>query len=195
MPSRRTLLPAVQQLLFQTVLALGALVGWIQTYAVPLRRNRGPEGRWWERIRRLVADVAESLDTRAGPRPITEGEYAGCLPRSLESTEEFLYRSGFVRNPTARLKVRDGRPEDGSWVYRESPLATRQLHLMLWARPDGSTDIYAHEELSSVHPLCGVAHFTGLGQSVGAGVRRTREWFPVDTSEAPDEPPEGAWND
>lgn len=183
------------RVLKRLVLGGGALLGLCQTYGVPIRLNRGPEGRWWERVRRVVAGTAARIDTRAGPRPITRGEYAGVFRDSLAETEAILYSEGFFRNPTARLKTRDGDPEDGSWVYRETPLAPRQLHLMLFERSDGHTDVYAHEELSSVNPLCAMSHFTGAGQCVGAGVRRARELFDLDTAGAPAEPPEGAWND
>lgn len=185
---------ALGRALRSVVLGSGALLGLCQTYAVPFRANRGPKGRWWERLRRIVAGTAGRLDHRAGPRPITRGEYAGVYRGSLAETEAILYSEGFFRNPTARLKTRDGEPEDGSWVYRESPLAPRQLHLMLFERADGHTDIYAHEELSSVNPLCAMAHFTGAGQTVAAGVFRARGLLDLDTSDAPADPPEGAWN-
>jgi len=64
---------------------------------------------------------------------------------------------------------------------------------MLFEPADGGIDVYAHEELSSVHPVYGPAHFRGGGQSVGAGVRRGRRLLPLDTSEAPAEPPEDPW--
>lgn len=191
---KRSPATSFRRLLHQSVLAVGALAGFFQTYAIPLRVNRGPEGQWWETVRRLVAGTAGAFDSRAGPRPITEAEYAGSLHCSLEETEELLYRCGFVRNPTARLKTRNGTPEVGSWAYRESPLAPRQLHLMLFDGANGEIDIYAHEELSSVNPLCGAAHFTGVGQSVGAGVRRARDRFPLNTADALENPPDSPWN-
>lgn len=170
------------------------MAGFLQAYALPWRWNRGPESRWWEHLRRVVSRALGRLSPGAGPRPIAETEYAGSAPASLDETEQLLYERGFVRNPTARLKTRNGVPEDGSWVYRESPLAPRQLHIMLFERGDGDTDFYAHEELSSVHPFCSRAHFDGTGQSVRAGVRRTREWFALDASDAPENPPDGPWN-
>ena len=185
---------AVKGILKRVVLAGGAILGLCQTYAVPLRLNRGPEGRWWESLRRIVAGTAARVDPQAGPREVAPGEYAGVFPASLAETEATLYAAGFLRNPTARLKTRDGAPEDGSWVYRETPLAPRQLHLMLFERPDGHTDVYAHEELSSVNPLCAMSHFTGAGQSVADGVFRARELFDLDTTDAPADPPEGPWN-
>lgn len=178
----------------QLLLAAGALFGLLQCYAFPSRWNRGPESRWWEKVRRLVSRHAGRLDRQAGPRGIAPGEFAGSLSRPPAATERLLYDRGFIRNPSARLKLREGAPEYGSWVYRDSPLAPRQLHLMLFEGDDGGTDVYAHEELSSVNPLCGASHFSGDGQSVQAGVRRAREWLPLDTSSATVEPPVGSWN-
>jgi len=184
----------VRQVLSELVLTLGAIAGLLITYALPVRWVQGPEGKWWESLRRHCSQRLGQLDEQAGPRPITKYEYAGALDHSVEETEQMLWKMGFVRNPFARLKTRSGEPEAGSWAYRESPLAPRQLHLMLFEREDGGTDVYAHEELSSVHPLCAPDHFRGCGQSVGAGVRRTREWLTLDTTNAPENPPDGSWH-
>jgi hypothetical protein len=185
---------SVRRWLSSVVLGLGATAGLLQTYGVPLQRNRGPESRWWESLRRAIAGAVARVDEQAGPREVVHGEYAGALGRSLAQTEQWLWDMGFVRNPVARLKTRNGEPEAGSWVYRSSPLARRQLHLMLFERADGGVDVYAHEELSSVHPLYGPAHFRGTGQSVGAGVRRARGLLPLDTSEALEQPPDEPWD-
>jgi hypothetical protein len=40
-----------------------------------------------------------------------------------------------------------------------------------------------------------MSHFTGAGQSVGAGVRRARELFDLDTTDAPDATHDLAWNE
>jgi len=175
------------------VLAFGATTGLLQRL-VPSRYNLGPEGRWWEVLRRAVSGVAARMDERAGPRAVVRAEYAGRLNRAAAATEQWLWDAGFVRNPFARLKVRDGEPELGSWVYRESPLAQRQLHLMLFECEDGSIDIYAHAELSSIHPVHGPAHFRGDGQSVGVGVRRARRLLPLDVSDALADPPDVPWS-
>lgn len=176
-------------------LATGAAAGFVISYALPTRYNRGPQGRWWERLRRLGSRMLGLIDDDGGPRQITDGEFSGTLHCDLDTTEQMLYEKGYIRNPMARLKTRDGTPEDGSWVYRESPLAPSQLHLMLFENDDGSTDVYAHEELSSVNPLCGPAHFRGDGQSVRTGVERAREWLSLDVSDATTTPPEGSWDE
>jgi hypothetical protein len=185
---------SVRSWLSSVALSFGATAGLIQTYGIPLRRNQGPESRWWESVRRAIADGLARIDEQAGPRSVVHAEYAGALECSLAETEQWLWDMGFVRNPIARLKTRDGAPEAGSWVYRSSPLSRRQLHLMLFERADGGVDVYAHDELSSVHPLYGPAHFRGEGQSVGAGVRRARRLLPLDTTDAPANPPDEPWN-
>lgn len=173
---------------------LGAAVGLFQTYAVPVRWNRGPESRWWEPVRRVVSRaLGRFVDERAGPRPITDGEFAGTLGMSLGEAERLLWTRGFVRSPFARLKTRDGTPELGSWADRDSPLARRQLHLMLFPGEDG-VDVYAHEEPSSVNPRVGAEHFDGEGQTVARGVRTARERLPLDTGAAAVEPPDGPWD-
>ncbi|WP_302081412.1 hypothetical protein [Salinibaculum rarum] len=183
-----------QQAVLGTVTRLGALVGLLQTYAVPVRWNQGPESRWWEPVRRVASRLlGAALDERAGPRPITGGEFAGTLHRSHDEAERLLWTWGFVRSPFARLKTRDGQAELGSWVYRDSPLARRQVHVMLFPAPSG-VDVYAHEEPSSVHPLVGAEHFDGQEQHIAKGVRVVRERLPLDTSNAPEEPPAGAWD-
>lgn len=172
---------------------LGAAIGLLQTYALPVGWNRGPESRWWEPLRRTVSRLLGTLfDERAGPRPITSGEFAGTIHASRRDAEQLLWQWGFVRSPFARLKTRDGEPEIGSWAYRDSPLARRQLHVMLFDGEDG-IDVYAHEEPSSVNPFVGAEHFEGQGQRVAAGVERARERLPLDTSDATTEPPTGAW--
>lgn len=179
--------------LHRLVWGLGATLGFCQAYAVPFSLNRGPAGRWWEPVRQHGSVLlGNSFDEQAGPRPITVGEYAGRLDRSVSETEAMLWEAGFLRNPFARLKTRDGVPEAGSWVYRERPLAHRQLHLMLFAA-DGGTDIYAHEEPSSVHPGLATAHVDGDGQSLAAGVQRARDWLPLDTAQT--DPPAGPWTE
>ncbi|MFC6864437.1 hypothetical protein ACFQGE_13345 [Halomicroarcula sp. GCM10025817] len=174
---------------------LGAAVGLAQTYGLPFRWNRGPAATWWEPLRRAASQaLGRRFDDRLGPRPITEGEYAGSLPESLATAEDRLWTAGFVRNPFARLKTREGAPEHASWVYRDGPLARKQLHLMLFPGPDGTTDVYAHAEPSSVNPLLAGAHLNGVGQNVREGVERARERLPLDTDGAPTRAPDGPWD-
>jgi hypothetical protein len=57
----------------------------------------------------------------AGPRPITEGEYAGTLRMPLDEAETLLWQWGLLRCPLARERLPlDSSsatidPPDGSW--------------------------------------------------------------------------------
>jgi len=173
----------------------GATIGFVHAYGLPFDWNRGVGGGWWEPIRRHGSRLAGALfDGRAGPRPVTDGELAGTLPMSLDDAEALLRAEGFLRNPFSRLKTRGGRSEVGSWVYRDSPLARRQLHLMLFDG-DGGVDVYAHEEPSNVHPFLGATHFRGGQQRVAAGVALARDRLPLDDGDGTVDPIDGPWHE
>jgi hypothetical protein len=177
------------------VVSLGAGLGLVTTYAVPTRFNIGPEGRWWESVREGLSHLGGAIDKRMGPRSIVEAEYAGTLDMPPALADELLWERGFVRNPFSRLKTLDGLAECGSWVYRESPLASRQLHVMLFPSDDVRTHVYAHEEASSVNPLVGVDHVDGDGQNVAEGVEWARSVLPLEIRKDTEDPPAGPWSD
>lgn len=177
------------------VVAAGAGLGLVVTYGAPVRYNVGPEGRWWEQLRRRLSELAGTIDTRLGPRPITEAEYAGTIDVPPTLADSMLWRRGFVRNPFSRLKLLDGDPEYGSWVYRESPLSDRQLHVMLFPDEDARTHVYAHEEKSSVNPRVGTDHVDGNGQNVADGVEWARSVLPLTGRKETPEPPAGPWTE
>ena len=184
--------------------AVGATAGFLLQYAPPFRWATGPRSRWVEPLRARVSRLAGvAVDERAGPRPIDETEYAGTLRRPLDETEALLWERGFRRNPLSRLKTRDGDPEVGSWVHRASPLAERQLHLILFPAEsdaaatgddDFGVDVYAHAEASSVNPFVAAAHFDAAGQDVAEGVAAARERLPLKTARETPDPPSGPWS-
>ncbi|SDK08820.1 hypothetical protein SAMN05216226_11741 [Halovenus aranensis] len=176
------------------VVNLGAGMGLALTYGAPCRYNIGPEGRWWETVRRELSELGGVVDERIGPRPITGAEYAGTVDMPPALVDEYLWEEGFVRNPFSRLKTLDGQPECGSWVYRESSLAPRQHHVMLFEAGDARTHIYAHEEASSVNPRMGADHVDGNGQNIAKGVRWAREELPLTVEKETPDPPEAAWS-
>lgn len=178
-----------------SVVMLGAGLGFAVTYGIPTRFNHGPEGRWWESVREGCSHLGGVIDERLGPRPITPAEYAGTLDMPPVLAEELLWNRGFVRNPFARLKTLDGLVEHGSWVYRSSPLSVRQLHVMLFATHDSRTHVYAHEEASSVNPTVGNDHVDGDGQNVASGVEWARDWLPLAVRKDTPDPPPGPWTE
>lgn len=179
----------------ESVVGFGAGLGLFVTYGVRSRYSIGPEGRWWEVLRRQLSRAGGVVDERLGPRPITEAEYAGTLDMPPVLAEEFLWTRGFVRNPFSRLKLLDGTPEFGSWVYRGSWASFRQLHLMLFPAEAARTHVYAHEEASSVNPLVGNDHFDGNGQNVADGVSWARAVLPLEIRKETPDPPDGPWSD
>lgn len=177
------------------VATLGATVGFVLQYVPPFRWTLGPRSRWWELIRRALSRFfGYVFDRRAGPRPITEHEYAGTIVGPLDAVEGLLWEHGFRRNPLSRLKTRNGAPEAGSWVFRASPLAERQLHLMLFRSGETGVDVYAHSEQSSVNPFVGGGHFRGSAQNVAEGVEEARRRLSLEQYRDTPTPPAGPWS-
>ncbi|NGM67464.1 hypothetical protein G6M89_00320 [Natronolimnobius sp. AArcel1] len=107
----------------------------------------------------------------------TAEEYALTARCSEDQLEDILEKLGFSRNPIASLKVRmDGNTSEGSWVWRASPLADNQLHIVLHELEDESgVDVYAHWECSWIrHPY---KHYVARGYDADLGVELARRWL------------------
>ncbi|ELY40061.1 hypothetical protein [Natronorubrum tibetense] len=107
----------------------------------------------------------------------TADEYALTTRCSEERLEEILSELGFSRNPIASLKVRtDGNTSEGSWVWRASPLADMQLHIVLHEVENAEkVDVYAHWECSWIrHPY---KHYVARGYDAEKGVELARRWL------------------
>jgi len=175
-------------------LALGAGVAILNPIInIGLRWSLDPEDDWWEDARRATLPVLDSYAERYGEYtayPLDPDEYAGTAPMPPEEFEQRLAAEGFKRNPIAALKTNPaGKQEVGSWAYRDGPLARRQLHVMLFEREtdDGlQTDVYAHEEYSSLHPLVAYEHYTAVDYDPEAGVKRARSIFDLRENEPVD---------
>jgi len=151
---------------------------------VGLRWNLDPEDDWWEDARQATLPVLDSYAERYGEYttyPLAPEEYAGTAPMPPEEFEQRLAAERFKRNPIAALKTNPASEQEvGSWAYRDGPLARRQLHVMLFERETDNglqTDVYAHEEYSSLHPLVAYEHYTAVDYDPEAGVERTRSIF------------------
>lgn len=153
------------------------------TYHRARESSRGPAADFWERVRGTVIPVLDRLGKRCsiGYAAYTLGkaEYVGTVDIASEAVEGLLFENGFHRNPLAAYKsLPDGREETGSWAYRESLLARRQTHVMLFPGDDGTTDLYAHAELSAINPLTALDHYRGEGYSPEKGEALVRERLP-----------------
>ncbi len=103
-------------------------------------------------------------------------EVVGTIDATPEAVERLLWESGAKRMPLAALKdLPDGRVERGSWAYRDSLLASKQVHVMLFATATGETLVAAHEEANALSPFRALEHYRGVGYDVPAGERAVRE--------------------
>ena len=145
--------------------------------------RRGPETEFWELVRGtaipLLDKAGRALDIGYAAYTVGYYEYAGSLEESPEAAESLLYEHGFRRNPLSAYKtLSDGRKEQGSWVWRESLLATKQLHVMTFQRTNGGTDCYAHWEYSAINPTTALKHYRGKDYSPKKGERMLEEKLP-----------------
>lgn len=155
---------------FALLVAFVSALGYVVLYVLLGAAARGPRAEYWELLRGTVLPAYDrtfldgSDDYTAYQIP--DHEYAGKLDLPPEAVEKRLWEVGFERMPLAAFKTTpDGRHEVGSWAYRERPLAERQLHVVLFRRPDGGTDMYAHDEYNALNPAVAHEHYRGVGRS------------------------------
>ncbi|PCR91379.1 hypothetical protein [Natrinema ejinorense] len=128
------------------------------------------------RVRRRVLPALHRIKEPLGGYAICRqhpNEYVGTLKRGLDAVRSTLESMAFEREPIAALKVHDdGRLSAGSWVRRESSLATWQLHVTLFRTDSGAVEVFAHREYSWLrHPY---KHYTQDGWDIHGGVERMR---------------------
>jgi hypothetical protein len=130
----------------------------------PGYRIRSAVGPWLDRAVRTVVDETY----RVHP----EG-YAGTVRCGVEQLEAQLPNRGFRWNPVSMYHyTRLGNRTNGSWVYRESPFADRQLHAVLVKEGPERVDVYAYEEYNwRRHPL---KHARDAGIDRERGAERMR---------------------
>ncbi len=148
------------------------------------RRVLGPAADGWEYVRRGLLPLLDRLLRRHAPGQhyaayqLSLDEVVGTIDATPEEVEQLLWDAGFRRMPLAALKdLPDGRVERGSWAYRDSLLADRQLHVMLFATSEGQTLVAAHQEANALNPAVAMDHYRGRGYDVPAGERAVRERF------------------
>lgn len=162
-----------------TVLSAGARVAGAAHAAADAAEVLGPEAGFWNDLRRAVLPAVDTLSGGVvdAARPAVDDRYAGTLSMPEREAGELLAASGFERNPFASLKLRDGDPEVGSWVLRDDT-GDRQVHAVLFDGGEG-TDVYVHEEYSSLDPDVAPAHYRGHGVDDEYGVAFARALYPA----------------
>lgn len=132
-----------------------ALAAVVLVVVAFVRRRLGPNADWVETLRACALPPLDPILQRyfGGPGSayrLGPGEHAASVEASPEEVEHYLWELGARRNLLAASKTAGGRVEAGSWAYRKSPVPPkRQVHVMLFKRDDGGTDIFAHQEFSS----------------------------------------------
>jgi hypothetical protein len=113
-------------------------------------------------VRRSLWPVVDSALGRVGGyavSTVTQNEYVGTADAEIRGIEETLRCLGFSFEVISALKHRScpnrKDVESGSWVLRDSPLSSHQLHVHLFSeRDEVAVDVYAHHEKSWVrHPV------------------------------------------
>ncbi|MFB6166004.1 MAG: hypothetical protein ABEJ31_12660 [Haloarculaceae archaeon] len=86
---------------------------------------------------------------------IRASEYAETAHCRIDDLEACLHDAGFRWDPLSLYHYTPlGTRGNGSWVYREWPLADRQLHAVLFSQSADRVDVYAHDEYNWLrHPI------------------------------------------
>lgn len=130
------------------------------------------------RIRQVLGPWIDRLARRLGQPEfhVRDEGYAGTASVPVTELESWLRAAGFAWDPVSLYhRTQAGTDTDGSWVYRPSPLADRQLHVVLFAQSPDRVDVYAHEEYSWLrHP---VKHARQEDIRREAGTAEVRRWL------------------
>ncbi len=140
-------------------------------------------------VETLQPDVPYRVRQRLGPRitrlartlgqpeyRLRETEYVGTVEQPLDEFTETLQDHGFDWDPLAWYHQPPvGSEPNGSWAYRRTPLADRQIHVILIAHSPAYIDVFAHEEYNWLrHPI---KHLRHVDIEREAGSRETRRWL------------------
>ena len=173
----------MKELLLKIFAPLVAILSTTLKMAIP-KRLLGYEGWHWNPIRRFLLPPLDRLKRDNGlgysAYKLDEAEYAGKTSLSPREVGIIIAESGGTRMPLSALKRDpDGdRIEKASWAVRESVDAEYQLHIMLFEREDGGTDVYAHYEKNAYNPNVAYEHYRGVGMDYAKGVEKTRQMIP-----------------
>jgi hypothetical protein len=151
------------------------------------------ENKYWNALRVTLLSAGDSTVRKktgfALTNPATDSDELGTVKLSSPEFAQLLENAGYLQGVLSGLKYRPTNIdpntsnqvsfEDGSMVYRESKsslvpdaLAVRQVHVYWFDNGDGSVDIYAHEEYSSLNPLVAWKHYMAETQNAELGKER-----------------------
>lgn len=194
-----------------TIAAVVAGAAAVVLYGALGRRALGADDDFWNALRRTVLPWLDEQVDGSGQYASYEldgREFVGTVDLSVDEVNAELEALGADRNPLSAYKYApDGRGEAASWAFRDLPeyfdelprelqvalaaMQQDQLHVILFERPDGRTDIAVHHEASAINPEQASEHYRGDGYDVQKGNSEFRdvwadtgvelvEWQPVD---------------
>lgn len=107
---------------------------------------------------------------------LRDTEYVGTVQQPIDEFTERLQERGFEWDPLAWYHQPPvGSEPNGSWAYRQTLLADRQIHVILIAHSPEYFDVFAHKEYSWLrHPI---KHFRQVGIDRKAGRDEMRQWI------------------
>ena len=109
------------------------------------------------RARRVAGPWIDGLARTLGQpsNRVRRAEYVGTVHLSVDELEAELRTGGFTWAPMSLYhRTPSGTSTDGSWTYRSSRFADRQLHVVLFAQSPERVDVYAHSEYNWLrHPI------------------------------------------
>lgn len=171
------------------VASIAVLIAVYVFYIVLDEQYLGPEDTFWNDLRPKLLpefdDFAQDIGFGTVNQAYSE-ELACTIDADLPTIESTLHEAGYDRNPMAGLKYRGDRADEEyevtTWAKRESqhslipdPLAFWQTHAFVFENENGSHDVYAHYEYSSMNPLVAYQHVRAIDLDAERGVQEVRK--------------------
>lgn len=148
------------------------------------------ENEYWNAFRRTLLTAGDSTVRQKTNFALTNGarsqEYLGTVELSSSELAYKFEEAGYVQCVLSGLKYRpanidpnsdEAQFEAGSMAFRESKsdilpdaLALHQTHVFWFENEDGTIDVYAHHEYSSLNPLVAWKHYRAVGQDADKGI-------------------------
>jgi hypothetical protein len=153
------------------------------------------ENAYWNAFRRALLSAGDSTVRQKTDFALTNAaldeELVGRVQLTSSELAHVFEGAGAAQGILSGLKYRPPNVnpnksnqvefEAGSMVFRESKsdmlpdaLALRQIHVFWFDKGDGTLDVYAHEEYSSLNPLVAWRHYRGVGQDADAGIAKAQ---------------------
>lgn len=154
------------------------------------------ENAYWNAFRRALLSAGDSTVRQKTDFALTNAaldeELVGNVRLSSSELAHIFEDAGAAQCILSGLKYRPSNInpntstqtefEAGSMAFRESKsdilpdaLALRQVHVFWFDNEDGTLDVYAHEEYSSLNPIVAWRHYRGVTQDAELGKEEIRK--------------------